>query len=94
MSKVYRTGEIAKMFRVSAHTVAKWVDTGLLKGYRLPGSQDRRIKADDLREFLIANDMPTDEVPDVADELSALLQKYPEMPGAVREIWNAARRSA
>jgi two-component system, OmpR family, response regulator RpaA len=37
------TGECAKIFGVAPRTVSKWFDRGVLRGYRLPGSQDRRI---------------------------------------------------
>ena len=52
MSKAYTTGEVADICHVSARTVCKWFDTGRLKGFRMPGSQDRRIPEDDLEEFL------------------------------------------
>jgi len=47
--KVYTTGQVAKICKVAPRTVSKWFDSGRLKGYRIPGSQDRRIP----REYLI-----------------------------------------
>jgi two-component system response regulator RpaA len=41
--KVLTTGEVAEICNVASRTVGKWVDGGLLKGYRIPGSRDRRI---------------------------------------------------
>jgi excisionase family DNA binding protein len=54
MSKViiFTTGEVARICVVAPRTVSKWFDTGHLKGYRLPGSQDRRIPEEYLRRFL------------------------------------------
>lgn len=50
--KVYTTGQVAKICTVSPRTVAKWFDTGRLKGYRIPGSRDRRIPHNILINFL------------------------------------------
>ena len=47
--KVFTTGQVAKICKVAPRTVSKWFDSGRLKGYRIPGSQDRRIP----REYLI-----------------------------------------
>lgn len=57
---VLTTGLVAKVCRVSSRTVSKWFDKGLLKGYRIPGSNDRRIRRRDLEEFMIKNNMSTD----------------------------------
>ena len=40
--KVFTTGQVAKICKVAPRTVSKWFDSGRLKGYRIPGSQDRR----------------------------------------------------
>lgn len=54
----YTTGQVAGMCEVAPRTVTKWVDTGLLKGYRLPGSKDRRIPHAILVAFLEHHGMP------------------------------------
>jgi len=36
----------------------KWVDTGLIVGHRMPGSNDRRVLAADLVAFLEAHGLP------------------------------------
>ena len=41
MKKVFTTGQVAKICKVAPRTVSKWFDSGRLKGYRIPGSQDR-----------------------------------------------------
>ena len=51
MMWVYRTGQVAKMFGVSIQTVNKWVDTGLLNGFRMPGTRHRRVTKEDLDAF-------------------------------------------
>ena len=40
---VLTTGDVAKICNVAPRTVSKWFDSGQLKGYRIPGSKDRRI---------------------------------------------------
>lgn len=58
MKKVYTTGQVAKICQVAPRTVSKWFDTGKLRGYRIPGSQDRRIPREALIRFLKENKMP------------------------------------
>ncbi len=60
MDGVFTTGKIAKLCKVAPRTVAKWIDTGQLKGYRIPNSLDRRVTADELRAFLAKNELPLD----------------------------------
>ncbi len=55
---VFTTGDVAKIAKVASRTVSKWFDTGQLKGYRIPGSSDRRIPREDLIEFLKKHSMP------------------------------------
>jgi excisionase family DNA binding protein len=50
--KVYTTGQVAKICQVAPRTVSKWFDNGRLKGYRIPGSQDRRIPHKHLVAFM------------------------------------------
>lgn len=47
------TGQVARLVGVASHTVCKWFDSGMLKGYRIPMSQDRRVPRRNLREFLL-----------------------------------------
>lgn len=54
---VYTTGQVARVCRVAPKTVAKWFDAGRLKGYRVPGAQDRRVPRAELVSFLDANGM-------------------------------------
>ena len=57
---VLTTGQVARICHVAARTVTKWFDTGRLRGYRIPGSRDRRIPMDQLAAFMKENDMPMD----------------------------------
>lgn len=55
---VMTTGQVAKYCNVAPRTVSKWFDSGLLKGFRIPGSKDRRIQPKDLLAFLREHGMP------------------------------------
>ena len=57
---VLTTGDVAKICNVAPRTVSKWFDTGQLKGYRIPGSKDRRIPMDELVRFMKSHNMPTE----------------------------------
>jgi two-component system, OmpR family, response regulator RpaA len=58
MRKVFTTGQVARLCSVAPRTVSKWFDSGKLRGYRIPGSQDRRVPRDCLVEFMKATGMP------------------------------------
>ena len=60
---VLTTGDVAKICNVAPRTVSKWFDSGQLKGYRIPGSKDRRIPLNELLRFMKANNMPTEALP-------------------------------
>ena len=64
--KVLTTGQVAKICKVAPRTVSKWFDSGRLKGYRIPGSQDRRIPREYLIKFLKEHGMPLGELEDEA----------------------------
>ena len=59
---VLTTGDVAKICHVAPRTVSKWFDNGQLKGYRIPGSKDRRIPVRELIRFMKAHNMPTTEL--------------------------------
>lgn len=56
---VLTTGDVAKICNVAARTVSKWFDSGQLKGYRIPGSRDRRIPVRELIRFMKTHDIPS-----------------------------------
>ena len=55
---VLTTGQVAKICNVAPRTVSKWFDSGQLRGYRIPGSKDRRIPMHQLVRFMKAHGMP------------------------------------
>jgi len=60
---VLTTGDVAKICNVAPRTVSKWFDSGQLKGYRIPGSKDRRIPVNELIRFMKQNNMPVPTLP-------------------------------
>ncbi|MCF7959094.1 MAG: response regulator [Phycisphaerae bacterium] len=55
---VLTTGQVAKICNVAPRTVSKWFDSGQLRGYRIPGSKDRRIPLLQLVRFMRVHGMP------------------------------------
>jgi excisionase family DNA binding protein len=60
---VLTTGDVARICNVAPRTVSKWFDSGQLKGYRIPGSKDRRIPVNELLRFMREHNMPADALP-------------------------------
>ena len=83
--EVLTTGEVARICHVAPRTVSKWFDTGKLKGYRIPGSRDRRIPVQQLVRFMQAYGMPTNGLDGgtlrilVVDDEAAVLQGLQEV---------------
>jgi len=57
---ILTTGEVAKICNVAPRTVSKWFDSGQLRGYRIPGSKDRRIPINALIMFMKQHHIPLD----------------------------------
>ncbi len=54
----YTTGDVARICQVTKRTVIKWVDSGKLQGYTIPGSKHRRISEAALKSFLRNHQIP------------------------------------
>lgn len=59
---ILTTGEVAKICNVAPRTVSKWFDSGQLRGYRIPGSKDRRIPLNALLKFMKEHSIPMDGI--------------------------------
>lgn len=57
-TEVFTTGQIARMVKVAPRTVTKWIDSGLLKGFRIPGGADRRVPRESLLQFFKMHGIP------------------------------------
>lgn len=61
---VFTTGDVSRICHVAPRTVSKWFDSGKLRGYRIPGSQDRRIPREQLIQFMRDNRIPLGPIND------------------------------
>ena len=58
LKETLTTGQVAEICHVAPRTVTKWFDSGRLKGYRIPGSRDRRIPLSELKRFAKEYNIP------------------------------------
>ncbi len=58
MREVFTTGEVARLCGVAPRTVSKWFDSGQLRGFKIPGSRDRRIPRESLVRFMRVHGIP------------------------------------
>lgn len=59
------TTQAGLMLTVATATIAKWIDSGQLAGYRVPGSRHRRVRLKDLVQFAHKHGMPLNATSDV-----------------------------
>lgn len=52
------TTQAGLMLTVATKTISKWIDSGQLAGYRVPGSRHRRVRIKDLVKFAHDHGMP------------------------------------
>jgi len=72
---------------VAPRTVSKWFDTGKLRGYRIPGSRDRRIPVDQLVAFMRTHSIPLDGLESGSCRLLIVDRDVPsEVTGALDKI--------
>lgn len=70
-SRVFTSGEVAKICGVSADTVSRWFDLGQIEGYRLGPGGDRRIPYANVRSFMTSHGIPLERLQD--EERSILI---------------------
>lgn len=58
MPGVFTSGVVAQFLGVSPRTVNKYYDSGMLTGYRLPQSTDRRIRLESIVAFMDKHGIP------------------------------------
>src|SRR5207253_3919251 len=62
MKKVFTTRQVATICKVAPRTARKWLASARPRGYRIPGSQHRRISREQLIKFLKQHGMPLGEL--------------------------------
>jgi excisionase family DNA binding protein len=83
---VLTTGDVARICNVAPRTVSKWFDSGQLKGYRIPGSKDRRIPLNELIRFMKQNNMPVPNLPAGRMRVVILDNNGPVINGLVESL--------
>jgi excisionase family DNA binding protein len=61
MEKDLTTGQVAKIASVCPQTVVGWLESGELRGHRVPGSKFRRFSRADVLHFMKKNGIPCDD---------------------------------
>lgn len=85
--KILTIGQCAKICKVSPRIVSKWFDSGRLKGYRIPGSQDRRVPAEYLVKFLREHGMPVpQEIAEGEEPVAAEAEDTQGIPPHVQRV--------
>jgi len=87
--EIFTTGEVAKICHVAPRTVSKWFDTGKLRGYRIPGSRDRRIPREHLVAFMRVHGIPMDGL-DLG--VGRILAVGPDLPAGLVDAINASNQ--
>lgn len=83
--RVFTTGEVAQICKVSQQTVIRCFDSGRLQGFRVPGSRFRRIPRDSLVAFMKNNQIPMDQLESgkkrvlVVDDDEAIVEMFKEL---------------
>ena len=83
--RVFTTGEVAQICKVSQQTVIRCFDSGRLQGFRVPGSRFRRIPRDSLVAFMKNNQIPMDQLETgkkrvlVVDDDEAIVDMFTEL---------------
>jgi excisionase family DNA binding protein len=81
MKTIFTTGQVAKICKVAPRTASKWFDSGRLRGYRIPGSQHRRVEREHLIRFLKEHGMPLGELEDRFIYVFAILKDQTNIDG-------------
>lgn len=89
MKTIFTTGQVAKICKVAPRTVSKWFDSGRIQGYRIPGSQDRRIPRAHLIEFLRKHGLPLDGLELEDERLSIFCFTAMENRAAVTGVFSS-----
>ncbi|HDH97100.1 MAG TPA: helix-turn-helix domain-containing protein [Proteobacteria bacterium] len=73
----YTTGEIARILGININTVIKWFDDEQLKGFRLPGSLERRVPYEALKDFMRSHNLPLELLPAPEESERGYRRAYP-----------------
>jgi excisionase family DNA binding protein len=89
--KTLTSGEIAEYCDVNLRTVIRWLESGKLKGFKLPGRGNNRVLINDFIDFLERHNMP---IPDsLKPEASPLILIVDDELPVAKSIQRVARRA-
>jgi ssDNA-binding Zn-finger/Zn-ribbon topoisomerase 1 len=81
------SGQVAKLCGVAPRTVSNWMEKGILRGWRIPGSQDRRFLPEVVARFIQDNGMPMpDELRPFAPKAAETTQECPKCGGYLSRV--------
>ena len=89
--KTLTSGEIAQYCDVNLRTVIRWLESGKLKGFKLPGRGNNRVLVSDFIEFLERHEMPIPEA--LKPEASPLILIVDDEMPVAKSIQRVARRA-
>ncbi|SIS99816.1 response regulator [Neptunomonas antarctica] len=85
------TGEIAKLCDVHLRTVIRWIERGDLKGFKLPGRGNNRVRAEDFIDFLNHHGMPVpQEFETKRSNLIMIVDDEPNITKAIQRVLRGA----
>jgi two-component system response regulator VicR len=87
--KTLSTGEIAKLCDVNLRTVIRWIERGALKGFKLPGRGNNRVRVEDFIAFLVEHDIPIP--PELAGDDNRRVLIVDDEPAIARSIQRVLR---
>lgn len=89
--KTLTTGEIAKLCDVNLRTVIRWIDRGSLKGFKLPGRGNNRVREEDFVAFLKEHNMPIPaEFESVENQLILIVDDEAAVAKAIQRVFKGA----
>ncbi|SFV18032.1 response regulator [Pseudoduganella namucuonensis] len=90
MPDVLTTGEAARICGVNFRTVSRWIERGLLPAYKLPGRGDKRVLGEDLRRFMLENNIPDRSIPAALPRRILIADDEPAMARAIARVLHMA----
>ena len=89
--KTLTTGEIAKLCDVNLRTVIRWIERGALKGFKLPGRGNNRVREEDFVAFLKEHGMPIPvKFQSIENQLILIVDDEPQVAKAIQRVFKGA----
>ena len=90
--KTLTSGDIANYLDVTQRTVIRWINSGKLKGFKLPGRGNNRIQTVDFIDFLKQNRMPIpDQLQEEFSPVSTSILLIDDEPAVLRAMTRALK---